>query len=177
MVVAAWSGELVSRPSDSPTLTAASPPTVLTAVVQPARQAAPVIEVDGGIFYSPAWGHAPGASVGVGRTPRDGGAGVRLLGAYQSARDVPLEGGTNEVQRFIAGAAVTYQLERRRLFAAGDAGLVGTLTRHKGRDTRRTVPPRPRTSASSPSSAAASAGAGRVCGRTRVSCGSFTRRR
>ena len=88
--------------------------------------------MDGGIFYSPTWGHAPGASVGAGRTPRDGGAGVRLLGAYQSAHDVLLEGGTNEVQRFIAGAAVTYQLERRRFFAAGDAGLVGTLTRAQG---------------------------------------------
>jgi hypothetical protein len=113
-------------------LTPAGPPSVLTAVVRPARPAANVIEVDGAVFYSPVWGHAPGASVGVGRTLRDGHAGVRLLGAYQLARDVPLEGGTNEIQRFIAGATVTHRLERRRVFAAGDAGLVGTLTRAQG---------------------------------------------
>jgi hypothetical protein len=55
-----------------------------------------------------------------------------VLGAYQSARDVALEGGTNQVLRFLVGAALTYQLQRTHVFASGDVGLVGTLTRAQG---------------------------------------------
>ena len=105
---------------------------MLVATARPAKPATHVIEADGSAFYSPVWGHAPGAWLGVGRIPRAGGAGVRVLGAYQSARDVTLEGGTNQLQRFLVGAAVTYQLERARLFVAGDAGLAGTLTHAQG---------------------------------------------
>ena len=70
--------------------------------------------------------------MGVARTPRDGGVGMRVLGAYQSARDVALEGGTNQVLRFLVGAALTYQLQWWRVLAAGDVGLVGTLARAQG---------------------------------------------
>ena len=128
VVIAAWAGELGARPTDSPVLAVASPAPVLT----PVKKAGYVIELDGSAFYSPLWGHAPGAWLGVGRVPRDGGLGVRVLGAYQSARDVALEGGTNQVLRFLVGAALTYQLQRWRVFAAGDVGLVGTLTRAQG---------------------------------------------
>jgi len=128
IVLAVWAGELGAHPADSPELTIASPAPVLT----PAKGPSHVFELDGAAFYSPLWGHAPGAWLGVGRTPRDGGVGVRLLGAYQSARDVALEGGTNHVLRFLVGAALTYQLERTHVFAAGDVGLLGTLTRAQG---------------------------------------------
>lgn len=128
VVIAAWSGELGARPTDSPMLTAASP----APVIAPAKKPSHVIELDGAAFYSPLWGHAPGAWLGVGRTPRNGGVGARVLGAYQSARDVTLEGGTNQVLRFMVGAAVTYQLQRTHVFASGDLGLVGTLTRAQG---------------------------------------------
>lgn len=128
VVIAAWSGELGARPTDSPVLTVASPAPVLTRAKQPGH----VIELDGAAFYSALWGHAPGAWLGVGRTPRNGGVGARVLGAYQSARDVALEGGTNQVLRFMVGAAVTYQLQRTHVFASGDLGLVGTLTRAQG---------------------------------------------
>jgi len=128
VVIAAWSGELGSRPTDSPMLTVASPAPVLT----PAKRPSYVIELDGAPFYSPLWGHAPGAWLGVGRTPRDGGIGVRVLGAYQAARDVALEGGTNQVLRFLLGAALTYHLQRTHVFASGDVGLIGTLTRAQG---------------------------------------------
>lgn len=128
VVIAAWSGELGARPTDSPMLTVASPAPVLTRAKQPGH----VIELDGAAFYSPLWGHAPGAWLGVGRTPRNGGVGARVFGAYQSARDLMLEGGTNQVLRFMVGAAVTYQLQRTHVFASGDLGLVGTLTRAQG---------------------------------------------
>ena len=128
VVIAAWSGELGARPTDSPVITVASPAPVLA----PAKQLSHVLELDGAPFYSPLWGHAPGAWLGVGRTPRDGGAGVRVLGAYQSARDVAMEGGTNQVLRFLVGAALTYHLQRTHVFASGDVGLVGTLTRAQG---------------------------------------------
>ncbi len=128
VVIAAWSGELGTRPTDSPVLTVSSPAPVLAPVKKPSH----VIELDGEAFYSPLWGHAPGAWLGVGRTPRDGGVGARVLGAYQSARDVALEGGTNQVLRFLVGAAVTYQLQRTHVFASGDLGLVGTLTHAQG---------------------------------------------
>ena len=128
VVLAAWSGELGARPTDSPVLTLASPAPVLA----PAKKPRPLIELEGGAFYSPLWGHSPGAWLGIARTPRDGGVGMRLLGAYQSARDVALEGGTNQVMRFLVGAALTYQREWWHVFAAGDAGLVGTLTRAQG---------------------------------------------
>ena len=128
VVIAAWSGELGARPTGSPVLAVASPAPVLT----PAKKPSHVIEVEGAGFYSPLWGHGPGASVGVGRMPLGGGIGVRLLGAYQSARDVALEGGTNQVLRFLVGAALTYQLQSRHVFASGDVGLVGTFTRAQG---------------------------------------------
>jgi hypothetical protein len=57
---------------------------------------------------------------------------MRVLGAYQAARDVALEGGTNQVLRFLVGAALTYQLQWWRVFAAGDVGLVGTLALAQG---------------------------------------------
>jgi hypothetical protein len=128
VVLAVWAGELTDRPTDSPVLAVASPAPVLT----PAKKPSQVIELDGGACYSPLWGHAPGAWLGVGRTPRDGGVGARVLGAYQSARDVALEGGTNQVLRFLVGAALTYQLQSRHVFASGDVGLVGTFTRAQG---------------------------------------------
>jgi len=128
VVIAAWSGELGARPTDTPVLTVASPAPVLT----PAQKPSHVLELDGAAFYSPLWGHAPGAWLGVGRTPRDGGVGVRVLGAYQSARDVAMEGGTNQVLRFLIGAALTYHLQRTHVFASGEVGLVGTLTRAQG---------------------------------------------
>jgi hypothetical protein len=128
VVVAAWSGDLASPPMDSPVLTAASAPPVLA----PAQKPSHVIELDGSGFYSQVWGHAPGVWLSVGRTPRDGGAGVRVLGAYQSADSLALEGGTNQVQRFLVGAAATYRLQRTHIFASGDVGLVGTLTRAQG---------------------------------------------
>jgi len=98
----------------------------------PAKKTRRVFELDGSAFYSPLWGHAPGAWVGVGRTPEDGGFGVRVLGVYQAARDIALEGGTNQVLRLMLGAALTYQFQRRFLFASGDLGLVGTYTRASG---------------------------------------------
>jgi hypothetical protein len=128
VVLAAWSGELGARPTDSPVLTIASPAPVLA----PAKKPRPITELEGGAFYSPLWGHAPGAWLGVARTPRDGGVGMRVLGAYQAARDVALEGGTNQVLRFLVGAALTYQLQWWRVFAAGDVGLVGTLALAQG---------------------------------------------
>jgi hypothetical protein len=129
LVLAVWAGELGARPTDSPVLAVASPAPVLTPVKKPSSH---VFELDGAAFYSPLWGHAPGAWLDVGRTPRDGGLGVRLLGAYQSARNVALEGGTNQVLRLLVGAALTYQVQRTHLFASGDVGLVGTLTRAQG---------------------------------------------
>ena len=128
VVLAVWAGELGAHPTDSPVLTIASPAPVLT----PAKRPSQVIELDGSAFYSPLWGHAPGAWLDVSRTPRDGGVGVRVLGAYQSARDVALEGGTNQVMRFLVGAALTYALQRTHVFASGDAGLLGTLPRAQG---------------------------------------------
>jgi hypothetical protein len=86
VVIAAWSGELGARPTDSPVLTVASPAPVLT----PAKKPSHVIELEGSAFYSPLWGHAPGALLAVSRTPFGGGVGVRVLGAYQSARDLAI---------------------------------------------------------------------------------------
>jgi hypothetical protein len=156
LVIAAWSGDLGSRPTDSPVLPAARlapapvPTPVLTVarpapeprpapvstVAKPAPEPTPpprhVLEADAAAFYSLLWGHGFGAGLDVARTPRDGGLGVRLLGAYQSARDVALEGGTNQVVRLLVGAAATYHLQRRYVFASGDVGLVGTFTRAQG---------------------------------------------
>ena len=128
VVIAAWSGELGARPTDSPVLTVASPAPLLIPTKKPSH----IIELEGSAFYSPLWGHAPGALLGVSRTPLGGGVGVRVLGAYQSARDVALEGGTNQVLRFLVGAALTYQVQRTHVFASGDIGLVGTFTRAQG---------------------------------------------
>jgi len=128
LVIAAWSGDLGDRPTDSPMLAVASPAPVLA----PAKKPSHVIELDGSAFYSPLWGHAPGAWLGVGRTPRDGGLGVRVLAGYQSGRDLAMEGGTNQVLRFLVGAALTYQLQNAHFFASGDVGPVGTFTRAQG---------------------------------------------
>jgi hypothetical protein len=128
VVMAAWSGELASEPTDSPVLNVASPAPVLT----PTTPTTQVLELDGGATYSLLWGHAPGAWLGVGRAPRNGGVGARVLGAYQSARNVALEGGDNQVLRVLGGAAATYHLQRRLVFASGDVGLVGTYTRASG---------------------------------------------
>jgi hypothetical protein len=128
VVIAAWSGELGARPSDSPMFTIATPAPVLT----PVKKRGHVIEVDGAAFYSPVWGHGPGASLDVSRRPWRGHVGARALLAYQSARDVALEGGTSQILRLLVGATVTYQLHSKRLFAAGDVGLAGTLTLARG---------------------------------------------
>jgi hypothetical protein len=128
VVIAAWSGELGARPSDSPMFTIASPAPVLTRAKKPSH----IIEVDGAAFYSPVWGHGPGASLDVSRRPWRGHVGARALLAYQSARDVALEGGTNQILRLLVGATVTYQLPSKRWFAAGDVGLAGTLTLARG---------------------------------------------
>jgi hypothetical protein len=138
VVIAAWSGELASHPIDSPALTATSTDSPVltvaspTPVLAPTKEPSHVIEVDGAACYSPLWGHALGAWLGVGLTPRHGGLGVRVLGGYQSARDVALEGGTNQILRFLIGAALTYHVQRTYVFASGDVGLVGTLTRAQG---------------------------------------------
>jgi hypothetical protein len=132
MVIVAWSGDLRSETVAPPVLIATSPPAVLAATARPPTRATHVIEVDGSAFYSPVWGHAPGAWLGVGRAPRAGRVGVRLQGGYQTARAVTLEAGTNEIQRFLLGAAASYQLQRARLFAGGEAGLVGTVTHAQG---------------------------------------------
>jgi len=133
VVIAAWSGELGARPADSPALTVAILAPVPTPATKPGHVYKPhVYELDAGAFYSPRWGHAPGAWLGVGRTPRDGGRGIRVLGAYQSARDLKLEGGTNQILRFLVGVALTYHLQRTYVFAAGEVGLVGTILRAKG---------------------------------------------
>jgi hypothetical protein len=129
VVIAAWAGELGDRPTASPMLTVSIPAPALL----PEKKPTQAIEVDGAAFYSSLWGHAPGAWLGVGRMPREGGMGVRLFGAYQSARDVALEGGTNQVLRFLVGAALTYRLQWTRVFfVASDVGLVGTLTHAQG---------------------------------------------
>lgn len=54
------------------------------------------------------------------------------MGGYQSARDVALDGGTNQLLRILVGAALAYDLHWRRVFAASDLGLIGTLTRAEG---------------------------------------------
>jgi hypothetical protein len=126
VVIAAWSGELASRPTDSPVLSVAVPPPLLA---PPSRH---VLEIDGGGFYSSWWGHAPGAALALGRTPRQGGLGARVLGAYQGARDVTLEGGSNQILRFLLGAAATYDYRIWRVFASGALGLLGTFTRAQG---------------------------------------------
>jgi hypothetical protein len=128
VVIAAWSGELGALPSDSPMFTIAAPAPVLTPVKKPRH----VIEVDGAAFYSPVWGHGPGASLDVSGRPWRGHVGARALLAYQSARDVALEGGTNQILRMLVGATVTYQLHSKRWFAAGDVGLAGTMTLARG---------------------------------------------
>jgi hypothetical protein len=128
VVIAAWSGELASRPTDSAVLTVPSP----APMPVPATTSHHVLDVDAAAFYSVLWGHAPGAWLGVGRVPRNSGVGVRALGAYQASRDITLEGGTNQLLRLLLGAAVTYQLQRTRVFASGDVGLIGTLTRARG---------------------------------------------
>jgi hypothetical protein len=134
VVIAAWSGELGARPADSPVLTMAAPAPVLTPVQKPVQKAAPagLYELEGSAFYSPLWGHAPGGALGLGRMSHDGGFGGRLLGAYQSARDIALEGGTNQILRLLVGAALTYRVQRTHVFASGDVGLVGTYTRAQG---------------------------------------------
>jgi hypothetical protein len=88
--------------------------------------------MDGAVFYSPLWGHAPGIWLGLGRTPRAGGLGFRLVGAYQSARDVALASGRNQLSRVYAGAAPTLHVMRDELFASAEVGLVVTMTRAQG---------------------------------------------
>jgi hypothetical protein len=128
VIIAAWSGDLASHPTDSAVLTVKSPAPVLA----PAVKSSHIVELGGAAFYSPGWGHAPGAWVDMGRMPRDRGIGARVFLAYQSARDVALEGGTNQILRLLAGAVVSYPLQSRLLFASVDVGLVGTLTRAQG---------------------------------------------
>jgi hypothetical protein len=134
VILAAWSGELGANPTVSPVLKAAKPAPVQTVLLapMPATGASPVTEVEGSAFYSPLWGHGLGGVLGASRTSRDGGLGVRGFGAYQPGRDLALEGGTNQVLRFLVGAALTYQLRRTHVFASGDVGLVGTFTRAQG---------------------------------------------
>jgi hypothetical protein len=128
VVIAAWSGELASRPTASPVLAVSRPAPVLA----PLPRSSHVTEVNVAPFYSLFWGHALGAWLDVARTRRDGGLGVRALAAYQSAREVALEGGTNQVLRFLVGATLTYQLQGRRLFTSGDVGVIGSFTRARG---------------------------------------------
>ena len=137
LVIAVWSGELPAQTSGAPSLSVAVPVPALTVappapVPVPAQKSPTVFELDAAAFYSPLWGQAPGAWLGFGRTPRDGGFGVRVLGAYQSASTLAIEGGTNQVRRFLVGAALTYHLQLPRAFASGDGGLVGTLTHAQG---------------------------------------------
>jgi len=132
LVIAAWSGELASRPSAAPVLTTHSPPLSVIASSRPAKTATHVVELDASGFYSPVWGHEPGIWLGLGRVRREGGVGLRVVAAYQGARDIALDGGTNEVQRYLLGAAVTYRLQRTHLFASGDLGLLGALTHARG---------------------------------------------
>jgi hypothetical protein len=132
LVIAAWSGDLTSRPSDAPVLQVDSPIEVTATAAPPRTVSTHVIELDGSTFYSPVWGHQPGFWFGVGRVPREGGLGARLFAAYQGARDVALEGGTNQLQRALLGAGITYRRQRARVFASGDLGLVGVLTRAQG---------------------------------------------
>jgi hypothetical protein len=132
LVIAAWSGDLASRPSASPELQTASPVVVAKTPLPPATTATHVIELDGSAFYSPVWGHQSGIWLGVGRVPREGGVGARLLGAYQGARDVALEGGANQLYRTLLGAAVTFRRQGAHGFGSGDLGLVGVLTHAQG---------------------------------------------
>jgi hypothetical protein len=90
------------------------------------------LEIDGAFFYGALWGHAPGAWLGVGRTPHDGGLGFRVFGAYQSAEDVALAGGQNRLRRLWAGAGPTLHLQDESLFASADLGLLASFTRAKG---------------------------------------------
>jgi hypothetical protein len=129
LILAVWSGELPAQDADAPSLSAAIP----APATKPAPAKAPtVFELDGAAFHSPRWGHAPGAWLGLGRTPRNGGLGIRVLGAYQSARDLVIEGGTNQVYRLLVGASATYHYQRPYLFASGDVGVVGTFTHAQG---------------------------------------------
>lgn len=132
LVIAAWSGGLPSGPGEAPVLAATSSPVALAMTTPPAQKARHVFELDGSPFYSPVWGHEPGIWLAVGRFQRDSGAGIRVLGAYQGARDLALEGGTNTIQRFLLGGAVTYQRQRTHTFASGDLGLVAALTHAQG---------------------------------------------
>jgi hypothetical protein len=127
-VVATWAGEITPVPTDAPLLTV----TRNAPAPAPQVKSRHVVELDAGTFYSPMWGHAAGAWLGVGRTPRDGGFGARVLGAYQAARDVTLDAGNNQVLRILVGAAVTYHLQRKYVFASGDLGLIGSFTRAQG---------------------------------------------
>jgi hypothetical protein len=128
LVLRAWTGALPSHPTDAPMLTVAMP----APVIAPAKRPPHTLAVDGAAFYSPIWGHAPGAWLGVGRTPKGGGLGIRLFGAFQSSQDVSLEGGTNQLSREWLGGAATLELERGRLFGSGDVGLLTTFTQARG---------------------------------------------
>lgn len=128
LVVRAWSGDLPAHPTVSPMLTVAAPAPA-PAQTKISKHA---VELDGAVFYSPLWGHAPGIWLGVGRTPRAGGLGFRVLGAYQSARDLALASGRNQLSRAYAGAAPTLHVQRESLFASAEVGLVVTLTRAQG---------------------------------------------
>jgi hypothetical protein len=141
LILAAWSGELLSLPANAPVLDAAAPatmapaiPTAQVAATAPAGATAPThyMELDGGGFYSPVWGHAGGTWLGIGLTPVGGGLGFRAIAVYQAARDVALEGGTTQILRAMLGAAATYDIERKQVFASGGVGLVGTLTHAAG---------------------------------------------
>jgi hypothetical protein len=126
LVVRAWSGELPSRPTSPPALTVHSP------ALSSARPKTHALEIDGALFYAALWGHAPGAWVGVGRTPHEGGLGFRTFGAYQSAEEVSLAGGQNRLRRLWAGAGPTLHLQEESLFASTDVGLLASFTRAKG---------------------------------------------
>jgi hypothetical protein len=128
LVIRAWSGELPSHPTSAPILTVTPP----AASPAPADLSSHVFELDGAVFYSPVWGHAPGIGLGLDRTPRRGGLGFRVFGAYQAAQDLALAGGKNHFARLLVGAAPTLHAQGDTVFASADVGLVVTFTRAMG---------------------------------------------
>lgn len=128
LLILAWSGELQSHLTSSPVLTVA--PQVTEPA--PARVWEHALALDVSAFYSSLWGHAPGVWLALGRTPRGGGLGFRVLAAYQSARDLALAGGRNHLRRLLAGVAPTFEMQRESLFASADLGLLLGTTRAEG---------------------------------------------
>lgn len=128
LLIRAWSTDLPSHPTSAPLLKVALP----ASKPDPETVSDNVFELDGAVFYSAPWGHAPGFWLGVGRTPLDGGWGFRLFGAYQSARDIALAGGKNHLHRVFAGVAPTFHLQGEEVFASADLGLLVTSTQAQG---------------------------------------------